>query len=98
MVQHPLEFDLEEKKHFRGLTSPSATAEWRRLVEKFTSSLPTWAKRRGGSADITAQMLDDAAKGMTVIEIAEKHGLEYQATLKRIRRAQKVARENGVGR
>lgn len=43
---HPLEHDTSEAARFAVQSHPSTRAEYRRLVEKLTGHLPTWAARK----------------------------------------------------
>jgi hypothetical protein len=42
---NPLEFDTVERDRFERLTHSNEKAQWRRLIEKLTGGLPTYARR-----------------------------------------------------
>jgi hypothetical protein len=41
-----LEFDFREQAHFESIKQDNARAVYRRLCERLTGSLPSWAQRR----------------------------------------------------
>jgi len=43
---HVLENDMHERKRFHGLSHPAVRAEYRRLCERLTGSLPSFAQRK----------------------------------------------------
>lgn len=45
-TNHPLENDAAERKRFENTVNANVRAEYRRVVEKLTNGLPSWAERK----------------------------------------------------
>lgn len=45
-ITHPLENDAEERVRFERITTTDVRATYRRVCERLTGGLPTWAFRK----------------------------------------------------
>jgi len=45
-ITHPLEHDAAERSRFESTVNANVRAEYRRVVEKLTNGLPSWAERK----------------------------------------------------